>query len=147
MPAQTPTVCAECGAALRGATIDSLISALEKITGDLEKHTADMNYAGTEEFNVHTFSGHPFGAHTYDALHDLNRRIERVKNDLCSVEDERHTYAALTVGQQRSRTTEFEELAQDAQSSAEQPTDTKRASTDRSTAWAALPPEEAASDR
>ena len=61
MPAQTPTVCAECGAALRGATIDSLISALEKITGDLEKHTADMNYAGTEEFNVHTFPATPSG--------------------------------------------------------------------------------------
>jgi hypothetical protein len=147
MPAQTPTVCAECGAALRGATIDSLISALERITGELEKHTAAMNYAGTEEFNVHTFSGHPFGEHSYDALHDLNRRIERVRNDLCSVEDERHDYAALTLGQQKSRTTEFEQLAQDAQSSAEQPADTKPGSTSRATAWAALPPEEAASDR
>ncbi len=89
MSAQTSTTCTECGALLPTATIDSLICALETITGELEKHTGDMNYAGTDEFNVHTFSRHPFGAYAYDVLHDLNRRIERVKNDLCSAEEER----------------------------------------------------------
>ena len=118
-----------------GATINTLISALEKITGELEKHTADMNYTGTEEFNVHTFSRHPFGEDTYDALHNLNRRIERVKNDLCSVDDERQDFQTLTLGQQKSRTAEFEELAQAADCA------------DGSTSWAALPPEESATDR
>ena len=94
-----------------------------------------MNYTGTEEFNVHTFSRHPFGADTYDALHNLSRRIERVKNDLCSVDDERQEYQTLTLGQQESRTAEFEQLAQAAECE------------HGSTSWAALPPEVSGSDR
>ena len=88
-----------------------MISALERITGELEKHTADMNYAGTDEFNVHTFSRHPFDDSAYDVLQDLSQRIERISNDLCSAEDERQSYASLTPRQQESRTAEFEEMA------------------------------------
>lgn len=139
MSAHISGICAECGATMPGVTIDALISALEHITGELEKHTADMNYTGTEEFNVHTFSRHPFDKHTYDALHDLNRRLERVRNDLCSVDDERQDYDALTLGQQKSRTAEFEELAQAAEY--------EHGSASKATQWAALPPEESGSDR
>jgi hypothetical protein len=121
--------------------IDSLISALERITGDLEKHTADMNYAGTDEFNFHTFSRHPFDDSAYDVLHDLTQRIEGVGNDLCSAEDERQTYTALTSRQQSSRTAEFEAMANDAQASASQEAEWKRGAAARETAWAALPPE------
>jgi hypothetical protein len=122
-------------------TIDSLISALERITGDLEKHTAAMNYAGTDEFNVHTFSHHPFDDGAYDVLHGLTQRIEGVGNDLCSAEDERHSYAALNSRQQRSRTAEFETMAHEAQMSAAQEAEWKRGAAARETAWAALPPE------
>jgi hypothetical protein len=65
------------------ATIGSLISALNAITCELEKHTADMNYAGTDEFNVHTFHRHPFDGNAYEVLHGLTERIEGVSNDLC----------------------------------------------------------------
>jgi hypothetical protein len=117
-----------------------LISALERITGELETHIADMNYAGTDEFNVHTFSRHPFGEHAYDVLYDLNQRIERIKNDLFSAGEERRDFAALTPPQQESRTAEFEEMALQAESSTEQAAEWKRGSTARESAWAALPP-------
>jgi hypothetical protein len=123
------------------ATIGSLISALNAITCELEKHTADMNYAGTDEFNVHTFHRHPFDGNAYEVLHGLTERIEGVSNDLCSAEDERHTYEALTARQQRSRTVEFEEMALDAQASAGRNAEWERGATARETAWAALPSE------
>jgi hypothetical protein len=128
-------------------TIDSLISALERITGELEKHTADMNYAGTDEFNVHTFSRHPFDDGAYDALHGLTQRIEGVGNDLCSAEDEAQSYAALTSRQQGSRTAEFEAMAHHAQASASQEDEWKRGAPARETAWAELPPEVTAPGR
>ena len=124
-----------------------MISALERITGELEKHTADMNYAGTDEFNVHTFSRHPFDDSAYDVLQDLSQRIERISNDLCSAEDERQSYASLTPRQQESRTAEFEEMAHEAQAGAEQEAEWKRGATARETAWAALPPEATAPGR
>ena len=124
-----------------------MISALEIITGELEKHTADMNYAGTDEFNVHTFSRHPFDDTAYDVLHDLTQRIERISNDLCSAQDERQSYASLTPRQQKSRTAEFEEMAHDAKAIAEQETEWKRGATARETAWTALPPEVTAPGR
>ena len=96
-----------------------MISALDTITRELEKHTADMNYTGTDEFNVHTFSRHPFDDTSYEVLHDLGQRIEQISNDLCSAEDERQSYAALTTQQQESRTAEFQELAHEAQAGAE----------------------------
>jgi hypothetical protein len=118
-----------------------LISALETITAALEKHTTAMNYAGTDEFNVHTFDHHPFDDTAYEVLHDLTQRIEEVSNDLCSAEDERHIYEALTPRQQKSRTVEFEELAHDAQASAVRDVIWERGATARETAWAALPSE------
>jgi hypothetical protein len=98
-------------------TIGELISTLEAITGELEKHTAAMNYSGTDEFNVHTFDRHPFDDSASEVLHDLTERIEGVSNDLCSAEEERQTYEALTPRQKKLRTVEFEEMAHDAQAS------------------------------
>ena len=120
-------------------TIGSLITALETITGALEKHTAAMNYPGTDEFNVHTFGRHPFDDSASEVLHDLTQRIEGVSNDLCSAEEERQNYEALTPRQQKSRTVEFEELAHDAQASAMGDVKWERGATARETAWAALP--------
>ncbi len=131
----------------RPGTIGSLISALETITGALEKHTAAMNYAGTDEFNVHTFGRHPFDDSAYEVLHDLTQRIEDVSNDLCSAEEERQSYEALTLRQQKSRTVEFEELAHDAQASAVRDLKWERGATARETAWAALPSEVTAPGR
>jgi hypothetical protein len=130
-----------------GQSIDSLVSALERLTGELEKHTSDMNYTGTDEFNVHTFSRHPFDDSAYDVLQDLSQRIEGVSNDLLSAKDERQNYAALTPQQKTSRTAEFEEMAHEAQASADQETTWKRGATARETAWAALPPEVTAPGR
>lgn len=124
-----------------------MIAALDKITGALEKHTADMNYTGTDEFNVHTFSRHAFDDASYDVLHDLGQRIERIGDDLCSAEDERHSYADLTTRQQESRTAEFEELAQEARSGAEHEAEWRQGATARETAWAALPPKVTAPGR
>jgi hypothetical protein len=124
-----------------------LISALERITDELEKHTADMNYAGTDEFDVHTFSRHPFDDSAYDVLHDLSQRIEGVSNDLRCADDERRSYATLTSRQQESRTAEFEEMAHEAQASAQHEADWDRGATARETAWAALPPEVTAPGR
>lgn len=131
----------------RSATIGSLISALETITRALEKHTAAMNYPGTDEFNVHTFGRHPFDDNAYEVLHDLTQRIEEVSNDLCSVEEERQSYEVLTPQQQKSRTVEFEELAHDAQASAVRDAKWERGATARETAWAALPSEVTAPGR
>jgi hypothetical protein len=129
------------------ATIDSLISTLQTITGALEKHTAAMNYSGTDEFNIHTFGRHPFNANGSDVLHDLSQRIEGVSNDLRSVEEERQSYEALTPRQQKSRTVEFEELAHDAQASSQRDVTWERGATARETAWAALPSEVTAPGR
>ena len=106
--------------------IDSLISALEAITGALEAHTAAMNYAGTDEFNIHTFGRHPFDDSACDALHELAARIEGVSNDLRSVDEERQSYDALAPRQQTSRTMEFEELSHDAQASSRQEVTSER---------------------
>ena len=73
----------------RPATIGSLIAALDAITGELEKHISDMNYPGTDEFNVHTFHRHPFADDAYEVLQDLTQRMAGVSNDLCGAEDER----------------------------------------------------------
>lgn len=99
-------------------SIGSLISALERITSELEKHTADMNYTGTDEFNAHTFDRHPFDDDAYKVLHDLAHRLEAVSNDLYSAEDERQRYAALTPQQKKARTQELEDIAEDAQAGA-----------------------------
>ena len=131
----------------RPATIGSLISALETITGALEKHTADMNYPGTDEFNIHTFHRHPFDDNAYEVLHDLTQRMEGVSNDLCSAEEERQIYEALTPRQQKSRTVELEEIAHDAQASAGRDAEWERGATARETAWAALPSEVTAPGR
>jgi hypothetical protein len=42
------------------------------------------------------FTGTRSTTKAYEVLHDLTARIEGVSNDLCSAEDERHSYEALT---------------------------------------------------
>jgi hypothetical protein len=123
------------------ATIGSLISESDRITSELEKHTADMNYPGTDEFNAHTFPRHPFDDSAYEVLHDLAERMEQVSNDLYSAEEERQSYAALTPQQKTARTQELEEIAEDAEASAGRETEWERGGAARETAWAALPPE------
>lgn len=129
------------------ATIGSLIAALETITAELEKHTADMNYPGTDEFNIHTFRRHSFDDDASEIVHSLAQRLEGVSNDLYSVEEERHTYGALTSRQQESRTVELEEVALDAQASAARDAEWERGTTARETAWGALPSERTAPGR
>lgn len=67
--------------------------------------------------------------------------MQAVSNDLCSAEEERHSYAALTPRQKKARTRELEETAEDAQASAGREAEWERVATARETAWAALPPE------
>ena len=71
------------------ATIGSLISESDRITSELEKHTADMNYPGTDEFYGRHASPLPFDDSAYEVLHDLAERMEQVSNDLYSAEEER----------------------------------------------------------
>jgi hypothetical protein len=97
------------------ATIGSLISTLQRITSGLEKHTAAMNYPGTDEFNVHTFVSHQFDGSASKVLHDLTQRLVGVSNDLYSAEEERQCFGALTLQQRKARTLQFEEIAEDAQ--------------------------------
>jgi hypothetical protein len=123
------------------ATIGSLISTLATITGELEKHTADMYYPDTDEFNIHTFGRHPFDDSAYEVLHDLTLRIEGVSNDLYSAEEERQSYAALTGQQKKARTLELDQIAEDAHASARRDTELERGATSREAAWAASPPE------
>jgi hypothetical protein len=124
-----------------------LISALERITSELERHTANMNFPGTDEFNVHTFPRHPFDHNAYEALHDLTERLEEVSNDLYSAGEERQSYAALTPQQKKARTLELKEMAEEGQAIAEREAEWERGSTARETAWAALPPEVTAPGR
>ena len=83
-----------------------MVCDLATIIAALEKHVADMNYPGTDEFNVHTFPGHPFDDGVYQVLHDLAERVQQLSNDLYSTEQERRSYAALTRQQQTARTLE-----------------------------------------
>jgi hypothetical protein len=129
------------------AGIGTLVCDLATTLNALEKHMADMNYGGTDEFNAHTFSGHPFDNGVYQVLYDLAERVQQLGNDLYSAEQERQSYAALTAAQQTVRTQELEQATQDAQ--AEQRTDAKRqqGAAARETAWAALPPASTAPGR
>ena len=129
------------------ATIDSLISALETVTCALEKHMTAMNYSGTDEFNVHTFGRHPFDDSASEVLHDLAQRIAGVGNDLYSADDERQCFETLTLAQQRTRTSDFEEQARDAQTSSRQHVTWEHGAAARETAWAALPSEVTAPGR
>src|ERR1700694_555096 len=70
------------------ATIGSLISELRRIISELEKHTADINYAGTKEFNAHKFPSHPFDDSAYKALDDLAERMEEASNDISGAADD-----------------------------------------------------------
>jgi hypothetical protein len=117
------------------------------IISALEKHVADMNYCGTDEFNVHTFSRHPFDNCLYQILYDLAERVQQLGNDLYSAEQERRSYASLTPEQQTARTEELEQETKEAQ--AEQRTRVKwqYGAAARETAWAALPPESTAPGR
>jgi hypothetical protein len=127
--------------------IGSLVCDLATIISALEKHVADMNYCGTDEFNVHTFPTHPFDNGTYEILCDLAERVQQLGNDLYSAEQERRSYASLTPEQQTVRTQELEQETKEAQ--AEQRTLAKwqHGAAARETAWAALPPESTAPGR
>ena len=140
----TPTVGA--GVAVP-ATIGSLVSELKRIISELEKHTSDMNYPGTDEFNAHTFPRHPFDNSAYKVLHDLAERMEQASNDLYSAEEERQSYAARTPRQKRARTHELEEMAEDAEASEGREAEWVRGAAAREATWAALPPESTAPGR
>ena len=88
-----------------------------------------------------TFARHPFDDKAHDLIHDLAQRIEQVSNDLYSAQEERQTYAALTLQQKEARTLEFEEMAEDAQADAAQEAEFERSAAARETVWAASPPE------
>jgi hypothetical protein len=127
--------------------IGSLVCDLAMIIDALEKHVADMNYRGTDEFNAHTFPRHPFDDSTYQIIYDLAERVQQLGNDLYSAEQERQSYASLTPEQQTARTQDLEQETEDAQ--AEQRTQVKwqQGAAARETAWAALPPESTAPGR
>ena len=123
------------------ATIRALVCDLDGIISALEKHVADMNYAGTDEFDAHTFGRHPFDNGAYKVLHELAERVEQVSNDLCSAEEERQSYGALTPQQQTARTRELQDITEDARASETQDAEWERGAQARETAWRALPPE------
>lgn len=129
------------------AAIGSLVCDLAMITSALEKHVADMNYCGTDEFNAHTFSRHSFDNGTYQILYDLAERVQQLGNDLDSAEEERRSYASLTPGQQAARTHELEQATEDAQAEQRRRVGWKQGAAARETAWAALPPESTAPGR
>jgi hypothetical protein len=122
------------------ATIRALVGELDGIISALEKHVADMNYTGTDEFNAHTFGRHPFDNGAYKVLHDLAERVEQVSNDLYGAEEERQSYGALTAQQQTARTRELEEMTEDARASQRKDAEWERGAQARETAWRALPP-------
>ena len=127
--------------------IKSMVCDLATIIAALEKHVADMNYPGTDEFNVHTFPGHPFDDGVYQVLHDLAERVQQLSNDLYSTEQERRSYAALTRQQQTARTLELEQATEDAKADQRTRADWQQGASARETAWAALPPESTAPGR
>jgi hypothetical protein len=123
------------------ATIGSLAGELDRIISELEKHTADMNCPGTDEFDARKFPCHPFEDGSYKVLHNLAERMEEVSNDLFAAEDERQSYAALTLQQKSARTLELTELTEDAEASERGEAEWERGAAGRDAAWAALPPE------
>jgi hypothetical protein len=123
------------------AAIGSLISKLEMLTSELQTHTAAMNYTGTDEFNVHTFDRHEFDRDASKTLHDLSQRLEDVSNDLYSAEEERKSFATLTLPQKKARTLAFEEGSEDAQAGARRDAELEQDPTARQESWARMPPE------
>jgi hypothetical protein len=127
--------------------IGSLVCDLAMIINALEKHMADMNYPGTDEFNAHTFARHPFDNGTYQILYDLAERVQQLGNDLYCTEQERRSYASLTPEQQTTRTQELEQATEDAQAEQRTRAEWQQGAAARETAWAALPPESTAPGR
>jgi hypothetical protein len=127
--------------------IGSLVCDLAIIISALEKHVADMNYWGTDEFNVHTFSRHPFDNCVHEILYDLAERVQQLGNDLYSAEQERRSYASLTSEQQTARTDKLEQETNEAQAKERTRVKWQYGAAARETAWAALPPESTAPGR
>jgi hypothetical protein len=67
--------------------------------------------------------------------------MEEVSNDLFAAEEERQSYAALTLRQKSARTLELKELTEDAEASERREAEWERGAAGRDAAWAALPPE------
>ena len=129
------------------AAIGSLVCDLAMIVSALEKHVADMNYPGTDEFNARTIRRHPFESGTYQSLYELAERVQQLGNDLYSTEQERLSYATLTPAQQTSRTQELEQATEDAEAEQRTRAAWRRDAVGREAAWAALPPESTAPGR
>jgi hypothetical protein len=127
--------------------IGSLVCDLAMLTSALERHVADMNYCGTDEFNAHTFPRHPFDDDTYEILYDLAERVQQLGNDLYSAEQERRSYASLTPEQQTARTQDLEQAAEHTQAEQRSRAEWQQGAAARETAWAALPPESTAPGR
>jgi hypothetical protein len=127
--------------------IGSLICDLATIITALEKHVADMNYPGTDEFNAHTIPRHPFENDAYQVLHDLADRVQQLSNDLYSAELERRSYASLTPQQQTERTHELEQATEDAKTDQRLRAEWLQGAGAREASWAASPPESTAPGR
>ncbi len=117
------------------------------IISALEKHVADMNYCGTDEFNAHSFPSHPFDDGAYQILYDLAERVQQLSNDLYSTEQERGSYAALTPAEQTERTHELKQATEDAKAEQRTRAEWQHSAAAREAAWAALPPESTAPGR
>jgi ADP-ribosylglycohydrolase len=124
-----------------------LIGDLAATISALETHVAEMNYAGTDDFNAHTFASHRFQNGAYRVLHDLAHRVQQLSNDLDSAEQERRSYAALSPRQQTARTQQLEQATQDAEADQRSRAHWQQGATARETAWAALPPQSTAPGR
>jgi hypothetical protein len=146
-PEPSPNLNASAPSEPAPVAIGSLVCDLAMIISALEKHVADMNYPGTDEFNAHTFPGHPFENGTYQILYDLADRVQQLSNDLYSTEQERRTYTALTPEQQTARTHELEQATEDANADQRTRAEWQQGAAARETAWAALPPESTAPGR
>jgi len=123
------------------AAIGSLVCHLERTVSALEKHVSAMNYPGTDEFNAHTFAGHPFDDNAYQVLRDLAERVQQLSDDLYSAEQERRSYAALSPRQQMARTGELEQMTKDGRADQAKQAEWQQGASARETAWADMPPE------
>jgi hypothetical protein len=129
------------------ATVDTLIDTLHSTVDALEAHIAAMNYPGTDEFDAHTISTHPFGEQAPDLLAALAGRVAQLSDDFYSAGLEEVSFAALDPKQQSARTVELTDLADAARIEDDQRVRWRSGARDRETLWSGLPPEATAPGR
>lgn len=122
-------------------TIDALISSMQASVEALEAHIAAMNYPGTDEFDAHTITTHPFDEQASELLGELGRRVQQLSDDLYSAGQEQRSFSALDPAQRSARTGELEELVDAARIEDDEQARWRSGASDREKLWSGLPPE------